>query len=355
MTKKTILIFFITVIVVLFRNYTFEKNVFVASPKKYDTLTTNVARIIENKPVDLYCKKNISSTKIAQITPGDTVVISSITEDWCKISYKNLAGYSQAKILSSYSSPDGTAKWKIWLKHNYKADRWNFWVLNIGLLVILIGLYPVFSAFDKTVLDLKGNTVSKHSRNKVSQFFLESLVPDFRSFYKCCIIGGALILGVAIFDNNAYLSMVEFKLPYLIHGLNTSGTALFAIVTFLLVSLFLEMAGSVLFFGNLFGSIRSIALLIACPIIIVITIALVLPVLMVLTAGIVLKGFSKVNAGSSTPKPGSTFEVTHLRTCPSCGGSGKMGDGLFGGCGTCCGQGKVKYNSIGQMKGPIWG
>jgi hypothetical protein len=355
MTKKTILTFFITVILVLFRNYSFEKKSFVASPQKYDTLTINTVRIIEYKPVDVYNQKNISSTKIAQATPGDSIVISSIAEDWCTISFRDVAGFSQTKILSSYSSPDGTAKWKIWLKHNYKADKLNFWLLNIGLLGILVGLYPVFSAFDKTILKLKGNNICKHSRNKVSQFLLESLVPDFRLFYKCGILGGVLILGVAIFDNNAYLAMLEYKLHYLMYGSTIYGTALFAIITFLLVLLLLEMAGSILFYGTIFGSIRSVALLLASPTIVVITIALILPVLMVVTAVGLLKAFTKVGSGGSSPTPGSSFEVTHLRACPACGGSGKTGSGVFGSCGMCSGQGRVKYNSNGQMRGSING
>lgn len=354
MNKKTIFIFIVTAILVLVRNNSFEKNEFVPSPTKIDTLATKAVRIIENKPVILYSKNDTSSETIAQLNPGDTVVVLAVTEDWCRVSAKRLEGNSPAKILKSYSSLTDTPKWKIWLKHNYKGDKWQFWVLNIILIVILIGLRPVFLAFDQTVLKIKEYSVSIQSSNKVCQFFLDLLVPDFKPFYKNCIVSGALIIGVAIFYNDAYLLMLEYKLPYLISESHISGMALFAILTFIIVSLFFEITGSFLYYGYLFGSIRSIGLLISTPIIIVLTIALFMPVLMVLTALFLLKAFAKVNPVSSTSKPSSSSEETHLQVCPACGGSGKTGTGLFGGCSMCCGQGRLKYNTKGEMKGRVW-
>lgn len=354
MLKKIFFIIFFTTILVLVRNSSIQKTEFIPSPKQYDTLVIDVIRVVENKPVAMYSKMDTSSSKIAQLKPGDSIVISAITKDWCKVSSKKQEGYSYEKLLKSYSSPHGTPKWKIWLKHNYKGDKWKFWVLNIILLGTLIFLLPAFLAFESTFLKTDVNSVINQSRNKLIRFLLETFVPDFRSFYKICIASGILIIGVAIFDNNAFLSMIQYKLPYLFNESHIYGLVLFVIIAFTSLWMLFEIAGSFLYYGYSKGGIRTIALIISSAIIIVLTIALFMPVLIVLTTLFLLSALAKVDpvklfSNSSSPK-----EETYLATCPACGGTGKKGDGLFAGCGMCSSTGKVKYNRNGQYKGSLY-
>jgi MFS family permease len=351
MTKKLVFILAVALLLFIIRNYFSQQVDYSQRVVHSDSLAVGSVRIVDGGGFELYKKTDVHGAVAANVATNDTIVIAGIIKNWCKIGFKGMYGYRYSYEIESGSELAGTPKWRIWMKHNYRVDRWMFWILSILLLVALYAVLPAFAFVEGRVLGKEDERSIRYPSGTVQRFLFQLFVPDFQTLYIISIATGALMMFVALFFNSAFTTFSQFGLLYLLHDSHTISSVLFTVLSFAAVAGIVEVAGSFLYFNGYQSAMRSLCLLIAATIALVLSIAVFLPVMLILAGAFILKIIAGSGSGSGgTSTSSSTTKKTSVddyffSSCPACNGSGRTGrpGSVFPGCGLCASTGRVKH------------
>ncbi|HNY32715.1 MAG TPA: hypothetical protein PKO15_17660 [Fibrobacteria bacterium] len=317
-----------------------------SSSSAADLLRPGAARIADPEPLTLFPKKAAGPQRMVQVPALDTFLVAGIDGKWCAIRYRGTNGFADCDEARMNSIPLDSPGWRIWLRHNYKADRWQFWVLNVSLIALLVLLRPGFRHFERRILRNGAGGAPGRSGSRVGRFLSSLLQPNFDHLYFLCILAPAGCIGVAMFDNDALLSLFQFKFDYVLHGRGAAASILSGMCLAVVVGVGLEIAGGFLAYGFKPGILRGIGVLVAGALTTATTIAAIMPAILLLCGFLALMVFGSMGGASAPSRnPGGRADDSYEGVCPACGGTGKTGTSgsVFGGCGRCGSTGRVRH------------